>query len=147
MPTVRGDEGVIVGEIWRVESRKGLASATELIESIPRDSIIVIEGAGYKSKGRYDSDWGLGRRAGIWEAIALVRGFVVHHVHPDHWQRGRLYGGRRNPGREQLKRLSVMRAVKELGGDIEVGPNAADAYNIYEWVKAELELGNVPWKR
>ena len=118
----------------RIDSRKGLEHAMEIVVEA---SVVVIEGCGYVSKGRFDTIWGLGRRAGTWECLARVQGADVELVHPQAWQKAMLYQGR-NPGRAMIKKLSQARARSEVGR--EVGPDEADAICMGMWFARERGL-------
>jgi hypothetical protein len=111
------------------DSAKGLAAAHDLISTA---ECLVIEGMGYIPRGcRYDTAYGMGVHAGLWLALARLRGIPIEIVHPDTWQRAMLHPGGRNPGRAMLKRLSVARATKLAGRAVK--ENQADALVMGEW--------------
>lgn len=129
------DDGEIVesGEL-HIDSAKGLDAAMGLVS---RASVVVIEGMGYLPRdARFDTAYGLGRRAGLWEAMARIQAVSVQFVHPDTWQRAMLHPGGRNPGRDILKKLSVARAMNAVRRP--VGENEADALNLgmWHWIQA-----------
>jgi hypothetical protein len=131
-----------IGEVVKVEGT-GMEDAKNVLRGLSQPGIVVIESASSGGWGkRYDTLWKLGVRAGVWRCLAIQAGFKVHYVHPDKWQRARLYNGK-NPGSDALKELSILRAKAEL--DRVLTHNESDAYNLLRFVEMELELGREPW--
>jgi hypothetical protein len=131
-----------IGEVFQVEGT-GMEDAQNVLRGLLQPGIVVIEMCSSGGWGkRYDTLWKLGVRAGVWRCLAIQAGFKVHYVHPDKWQRARLYSGK-NPGSDALKELSILRAKAELGKVLT--HNEADAFNMLQYVAVELELGREPW--
>jgi len=105
------------------DTKVGLQRAQELVQ---RADEVVIESMGYVARGaRYDTIFGLARHASVFEVLARLQDKPVVWVHPNTWQKAMLHVGRRNPGRDMLKRLSMARARALVGH--EVGADEADA--------------------
>lgn len=131
-------DGITSGRV-AIDTDSGRLSASNLLATIGLDRV-VIEAMGYLPRGeaRYDTAYGMGRHAGIWEALALTRCVPVEWVHPSKWQRAMLSVRGRNPGRPALKGLSMAVATRVVGHP--VGSDEADAICLLEWYVVEARL-------
>jgi hypothetical protein len=127
---------------WKGKKAEVLTVMQLLVGSLGEGGLVVIEGPGYSRKRyRFDTLWSLGRRAGLWQAIARLNGIEPRWLHPRTWQKPCLGRGTR----DSLKALSISCATVVAGVDMR--ENEADAFNMGRWVIGELRVKRDPWRK